>query len=195
MENILYSEKEALKQLPEASSWPKFSGTGEYDHIKLIDYIDGLFIDVPSIPDYWITARLNTEFRGHASIWFTEMKEIYGRRNWPWWKSQIIQKYSDDPYEWCLRNSKRLKAIDPQINIYMRNHKLLTQIPGDLEHAVKSRFNQSFTLDNIAKPLQDVRKRTNIGKYSPYKSSGFREKQPFRVELKDKPIERVAQVT
>ncbi|MBW0479353.1 hypothetical protein O181_019068 [Austropuccinia psidii MF-1] len=51
-DNVSYSEKEALKQLPEASSWPKFSGTGEYYHMGPIDYIDGLFIDVPSIPDY-----------------------------------------------------------------------------------------------------------------------------------------------
>ncbi|MBW0550933.1 hypothetical protein O181_090648 [Austropuccinia psidii MF-1] len=42
--------------------------------------------------------------------------------------------------------------------------------------------------------LQDVRKRANIGKYSPYKSSGFKEKKPFRVEFKDKPRERVAEV-
>ncbi|MBW0593547.1 hypothetical protein O181_133262 [Austropuccinia psidii MF-1] len=70
-DGMSYSEKEALKQLPEASSWPKFSGSGEYDHMELIDYIDGLFIDVPSIPDYWITARLNTAFKGHASIWYT----------------------------------------------------------------------------------------------------------------------------
>ncbi|MBW0501735.1 hypothetical protein O181_041450 [Austropuccinia psidii MF-1] len=62
-DNMSYSEKEALKQLPEASSWPKFSGTGEYDHTELIDYIDGLFMDLPSIPDYWITARLNTAFK------------------------------------------------------------------------------------------------------------------------------------
>ncbi|MBW0509554.1 hypothetical protein O181_049269 [Austropuccinia psidii MF-1] len=82
-DNMSYYEKEALKQVPEASSWPKFSGTGGYDHMELIDYIDGLFIEVPSIPDYWITARLNTEFKGHASIWYTEMKEIHGRRNWP----------------------------------------------------------------------------------------------------------------
>ncbi|MBW0548410.1 hypothetical protein O181_088125 [Austropuccinia psidii MF-1] len=59
-ENMSYSEKEALKQLPEASSWPKFYGTGEYDHMEIIDYIYGLFIDVPRIQDYWITARLNT---------------------------------------------------------------------------------------------------------------------------------------
>ncbi|MBW0563239.1 hypothetical protein O181_102954 [Austropuccinia psidii MF-1] len=105
-------------------------------------------------------------------------------------------KYSvdKDQYEWCLRQSKRLKAIDPQMNIQMRNHKLLKQLPGELEHAVKCRFNQNCTLDDIANTLKDIRKRTNIGKFTPYKSSGFREKQPFRVELKDKPKERVAEV-
>ncbi|MBW0494107.1 hypothetical protein O181_033822 [Austropuccinia psidii MF-1] len=56
-DNMPYAEKEALKQLAEASSWPKFSGTGEYDLTELIDYIDGLFIYVTSIPDYWITSR------------------------------------------------------------------------------------------------------------------------------------------
>ncbi|MBW0504934.1 hypothetical protein O181_044649 [Austropuccinia psidii MF-1] len=136
-EKMSYPEKEALKQLPEASSWPKISGTGEYNHIK------GLFIDLPSRPDYQIIARLNTALKGHASIWYTEMKEIHGRRIWPWWKSQIMQNYSND---------------------------------------------------DIANTLQDVRKRTNIGKYSPYKRSGFKEKQPFWVELKDKPRERVAEV-
>ncbi|MBW0563940.1 hypothetical protein O181_103655 [Austropuccinia psidii MF-1] len=55
-DNMSYSEKEALKQLPEASSHPKLSGAGEYDHMELIDYIDGFFIDVPSIPDYWVSA-------------------------------------------------------------------------------------------------------------------------------------------
>ncbi|MBW0537387.1 hypothetical protein O181_077102 [Austropuccinia psidii MF-1] len=95
-----YSEKEALKRLPEASSWPKFGGTGEYDIMELIDYIDGLFIDVPSIPDYWITSRLNTAFKGHPSIWYTEMKEIYCRRSWPWWKSQIIQKCRNGTWIW-----------------------------------------------------------------------------------------------
>ncbi|MBW0485729.1 hypothetical protein O181_025444 [Austropuccinia psidii MF-1] len=143
------------------------------------------------------------------------MEEIHGRKSRPWWSSKIIQKYSNgtwisqktmsfendkysvdkDSYEWFLSQSKRLKAIDLQMNIKIRNHKLLTQIPGELEHAVKCRCNQSCTLDEIAKTLQDVRKRTNIGKYSPYKSSGFREKQPFRVDFKDNPIERVAEVT
>ncbi|MBW0499803.1 hypothetical protein O181_039518 [Austropuccinia psidii MF-1] len=209
-DNVSYSKKEALKQIPVASSWPKFSGTGEYDHMELIDYIDGLFIDVPSTSDYWITDRLNTELKGHASCWYKEMNDIDGRRNWPWWKNELIQKNSNgtwiwkktmpfendkysvdkDPYGWCLRQSKRLKAIDPQMNIEVRNHKLLTQMLGELEHAVKCRCNQNFTLDDIANTLLDIRKSTNIGKYSTYKSSGSREKKPFRVEFKDKPRDR-----
>ncbi|MBW0590530.1 hypothetical protein O181_130245 [Austropuccinia psidii MF-1] len=105
-------------------------------------------------------------------------------------------KYSVDgaPYKWCLRQSKRLKSIDPQMNIQMRNHKLLTQIPRELENAVRCRCNHNCTLDDIANSLQDVRKRANIGKYTPYKSSGFKEKQPFRVGFKTKPRERVAEV-
>ncbi|MBW0566270.1 hypothetical protein O181_105985 [Austropuccinia psidii MF-1] len=127
-----YSEKEALKQLPEASSCPKFLGTGEYDHMELIHYIDRLFIHVSSIPDYWITARLNTEFKGHASIWYTEMKEAM----------------AEEAGHGGVVQSSKGTAMEK-----------------------------------------------NIQKYSQYKSSGFREKQPLREELKDKPRERVAEVT
>ncbi|MBW0496575.1 hypothetical protein O181_036290 [Austropuccinia psidii MF-1] len=67
-------------------------------------------------------------------------------------------------------------------------------MPGELEHSVRCRCNQNCTLDDIANTLQDIRKRTNIHKFTPYKSSGFKEKQPFRVELIDKPKERVAKV-
>ncbi|MBW0564103.1 hypothetical protein O181_103818 [Austropuccinia psidii MF-1] len=81
------------------------------------------------------------------------------------------------------------------MNIQMRNHKLLTKLPGELEHAVKCRCNHNCTLGEIANTLQDIRKRKNTGKYFPYKRSGFTEKQPFRVEFKDKPRERVAEVT
>ncbi|MBW0557198.1 hypothetical protein O181_096913 [Austropuccinia psidii MF-1] len=76
----------------------------------------------------------------------------------------------------------------------MSNHKLPTQMPGELEHAVKFRCNKSFTLDDIANTLPDVRKRKNIGKYTQYGRSSFKEKHPFRVDFKDKPKERVAEV-
>ncbi|MBW0489298.1 hypothetical protein O181_029013 [Austropuccinia psidii MF-1] len=80
------------------------------------------------------------------------------------------------------------------MNIQMRNHKLLQQMPGELEHAVKCRSNHNCTLDDIANTFQDVRKRTNIRKYTPSKSSSFKEKQPFRVEFKEEPRKRVEEV-
>ncbi|MBW0547900.1 hypothetical protein O181_087615 [Austropuccinia psidii MF-1] len=100
-ENMSYSEREEFEQLPEASNWPKFSGTGEYDHMELIDYIDGLFIDVPSKPDYWVTARLNTEFKGHASIWYTEMKK-------PWQNklAMVGESYCQEVEKWYLDMAK-----------------------------------------------------------------------------------------
>ncbi|MBW0568697.1 hypothetical protein O181_108412 [Austropuccinia psidii MF-1] len=106
-------------------------------------------------------------------------------------------KYSvdKDPYEWFLKHSQRLKAIYPQMNIKMSNHKVLGQMPGELDHEVKCGCNQTCTLYDIENTLQDVRKRTNIGKYNPYKSSGFKEEQPLRVEFKDRPKKRVAEVT
>ncbi|MBW0475858.1 hypothetical protein O181_015573 [Austropuccinia psidii MF-1] len=67
-------------------------------------------------------------------------------------------------------------------------------MPGELEHAVKCRCDHNCTLDDMENTLQDVRKRTNIGKYNPYKNSSFKKKQPFRVEFKEKPRERVAEV-
>ncbi|MBW0492562.1 hypothetical protein O181_032277 [Austropuccinia psidii MF-1] len=100
-----------------------------------------------------------------------------------------------DPYEWRLRQSERLKAIDPQMNIKMRNYKLLTQMPGELEHVIKFRCNQSCTVDDISNTLQDVRKMTNIGKNSLYTGSSFKEKQPYRFDKKDKPKEKIEDVT
>ncbi|MBW0469700.1 hypothetical protein O181_009415 [Austropuccinia psidii MF-1] len=119
------------------------------------------------------------------------MIQKYSNGTWKWKKTMSFEndKYSvdKDSYEWCLRQSRRLKPIDPQMNIQMRNHKLLTQMPGELKHALKLRFNQNCTLDNIANTLQDVRKRTDIGKKTPYKSSGFKEKKPLRWSLKTNP--------
>ncbi|MBW0522115.1 hypothetical protein O181_061830 [Austropuccinia psidii MF-1] len=52
-------------------------------------------------------------------------------------------------------SQKYLKPLMLKINNHMRNHKLLTQIPGKLEHSLKCRCNQSFTLDDITNTLQD----------------------------------------
>ncbi|MBW0543227.1 hypothetical protein O181_082942 [Austropuccinia psidii MF-1] len=48
----------------------------------------------------------------------------------------------------------------------MRNHKLLTQLPGDLENSVKCRCIKESTLEEISTPFQEVRIRTSIGRYN-----------------------------
>ncbi|MBW0562615.1 hypothetical protein O181_102330 [Austropuccinia psidii MF-1] len=99
-------------------------------------------------------------------------------------------------------NHQRISSpINRNITPTQIDHNVVTpeneesQIPGELEHVLKCRCNHNCTLDDIANTLQDIRKRTNIGKYSPYKSTGFKKKQPFRVEFKDKPGEKVEEVT
>ncbi|MBW0555705.1 hypothetical protein O181_095420 [Austropuccinia psidii MF-1] len=100
-----YSEKEALTQLSEASSRPKFSGTGEYDNMEHIDHIDGLFIDVPRISDYGISSKLHTAFTGHGSIWYTEMKKIYCGRFKSFKSPEIVLGYSKIPCHFKLTNT------------------------------------------------------------------------------------------
>ncbi|MBW0468188.1 hypothetical protein O181_007903 [Austropuccinia psidii MF-1] len=68
-------------------------------------------------------------------------------------------------------------------------------MPGELQHAVKFGFHRSFTLDDIANTLQDIRKRSNIGKYFQFRSSSFKEKQSLRVDVKDKHKVKLAEVT
>ncbi|MBW0522740.1 hypothetical protein O181_062455 [Austropuccinia psidii MF-1] len=170
-DKMTYSKKEALKQLPEASSCPQFTGIGESDHMELIYYTNGLFIDVTSIQDYWITAILNTAFKGHASI-CTEIIHGYGRKPIDLEIIDTVDKY---PYYWCLRQSKRLRAIDPHITTEIRNHKLLTKLPGDLAHAVKCICSKESTLNEISTTLQEVRIRTSIGRYITHGTGDNRE--------------------
>ncbi|MBW0488239.1 hypothetical protein O181_027954 [Austropuccinia psidii MF-1] len=59
-------------------------------------------------------------------------------------------------------------------------------MPGELEHEIKCRCNQSCTLDDISNTLQDSRKGKNIGKNSLYRGNSFKEKQPYRFENKYK---------
>ncbi|MBW0490041.1 hypothetical protein O181_029756 [Austropuccinia psidii MF-1] len=87
------------------------------------------------------------EETGHCGRF--KSSKITAMRLWQKNMSFENEKYSldKDPYEWFLRQSEGLKASDPQMNIQMRNHKLLTQMRGELEHAVKCRCNHNCTLD------------------------------------------------
>ncbi|MBW0563850.1 hypothetical protein O181_103565 [Austropuccinia psidii MF-1] len=68
-----------------------------------------------------------------------------------------------------------LIAIDPHITTEMRNHKLLSKLPGDLEHEVKCRCSKESTLDEISTTLQEVRIRTSISRYNTHSTGDKRE--------------------
>ncbi|MBW0541515.1 hypothetical protein O181_081230 [Austropuccinia psidii MF-1] len=80
-----------------------------------------------------------------------------------------------DPYYWCLRQSKRLMFMDPHIKTEMRNHKMLTKLPGDLENALKFRCSNESTLDEISSTMLEVRIRTSIGGYNTHSTVDNRE--------------------
>ncbi|MBW0489319.1 hypothetical protein O181_029034 [Austropuccinia psidii MF-1] len=71
----------------------------------------------------------------------------------------------------------------------MRTHKLLTKIPGDLEHAVKFIFSKESTLDEISNTLQEVRIRTPIGRYNTHRTDNDRENLTFEAKEAHEPEE------
>ncbi|MBW0483853.1 hypothetical protein O181_023568 [Austropuccinia psidii MF-1] len=58
------------------------------------------------------------------------------------------------------------------------------KLPGDLEHAVKLKCSNKFSLDNIANTLQDFKKITSIGRNNSYKNYYKREKERPSLEKK-----------
>ncbi|MBW0490442.1 hypothetical protein O181_030157 [Austropuccinia psidii MF-1] len=120
-DNMSYSEKESLKQLPEASSWPKFSGTGEYNHMELIEYIDGLFIDVQSIPDCMLAFGIQrqkkfiAEGTGHGgrvkSSKSTEILLVYCRGSCHVKMTSTLVEITDKPRERVAEVAKKKNSF------------------------------------------------------------------------------------
>ncbi|MBW0560679.1 hypothetical protein O181_100394 [Austropuccinia psidii MF-1] len=57
----------------------------------------------------------------------------------------------------------------------MRNHKLLTKLPGDLDNEFKCRLSKELTLDEISNTFQEVRMRTSTGRYYTHSTGDNRE--------------------
>jgi hypothetical protein len=64
-----------MKSLPRLNEWPTFSGTGEYDHIEFIDWIDDLQSNT-KLSDETILARLGSLFKQVASKWYSARMKI-----------------------------------------------------------------------------------------------------------------------
>ncbi|MBW0517967.1 hypothetical protein O181_057682 [Austropuccinia psidii MF-1] len=67
-----------MKEAPQLTEWPKFTGKGEYDHMSLIKTIDMLQEDY-AIPDKLITAILHSLFEKSAKRWYYRIRKRNGK--------------------------------------------------------------------------------------------------------------------
>ncbi|MBW0536296.1 hypothetical protein O181_076011 [Austropuccinia psidii MF-1] len=96
--NLEPSMGQALwKEVPKLNEWPHFSGEGEYDYMEFIRGIDVIKED-SELPDRLVTARFNTLFTRSAHRWYTKVRQALGHQSWTWWKTQIINKWANDPW-------------------------------------------------------------------------------------------------
>ncbi|MBW0544437.1 hypothetical protein O181_084152 [Austropuccinia psidii MF-1] len=86
-----------LKEVPKLKEWSHFSGEGEYDHMEYIRGIDMIEKDF-ELPEILVTARFNTLFTKSAHRWYIKLRQAHGPQSWTWWKTQIINKWSNDAW-------------------------------------------------------------------------------------------------
>ncbi|MBW0522074.1 hypothetical protein O181_061789 [Austropuccinia psidii MF-1] len=136
------------------------------------------------LPDRLVTERFNTLFTRSAHRWYIKLRQAHGYQSWTWWKTQIINKWSNDTWRfkvetafessklnsekykalpWFFQQKDRLTAVYPDMSEFMIHRKVLRQCGGDLEHAVKSRPTEQSSAEDIMNILEEVTTRTRIG--------------------------------
>ncbi|MBW0515388.1 hypothetical protein O181_055103 [Austropuccinia psidii MF-1] len=148
-----------LKEVPKLKEWPHFS-------------------------DRLVTERFNTLFTRSSHRWYIKLRQAHGHQSWTWWKTQIINRWANDAWRfkeetafesekfnsdkdkalpWFCQQKDRLPALYPDMSEFMIHRKVLRQCGGDLEHAVKSRTTDQYSVEDIMNILEEVTTRTKIG--------------------------------
>ena len=199
-----------LSNLPKNSEWPTFSGEGEYDHYEFIEWIDNLKEDT-NAPDELICSKLPTILKGVAHTWYTtRRKEVVNRKQWDFWRNEIINKFSThtwirkvkiafrrdrfdvlgevEPAVWCTRQVKRLKATDREVDNFTINDKLLSQLDQKTEYKMKIAMEADDDLSEFITQLEHIvnikRKRSKVSRKDNYKDKKTEKKE----ETKDKEV-------
>jgi hypothetical protein len=157
--------KELWKSIPKTSEWEKVSGELPYNHKLWLKNID-VFVQDYCMLDHMIISRLTALFTDTAKNWYIGIRDSHENRSWAWWKHTIRNKFGTHNWRWkmqqefekdyfSLGNKKvhkwfntqreRLRAFQPELSEYLICEKVLKQCPGNLEHAVKSRYKKDAT--------------------------------------------------
>ncbi|MBW0503539.1 hypothetical protein O181_043254 [Austropuccinia psidii MF-1] len=179
-----YNNQVLMKEVPQLKEWPTFTGEGEYDRMSFIKTIDMLKEDY-AITDELITERLHSLFEKSAKRWYYGIRQTNGKNNWSWWKQEVITKWDNDSWRykienafensffdpekdksftWFLKKVERLNALYPEMSRKMVHMKILEKCGGELEHALRSRCIEAFSTEEYINALEDIVKRTKIGR-------------------------------
>ncbi|MBW0549144.1 hypothetical protein O181_088859 [Austropuccinia psidii MF-1] len=173
-----------MKEAPQLKEWPTFTGEGEYYHMSFIKRSDMLQEDY-AIPDEFITARLHSLFEIFPKRWYYGIRQTNGKNSWSWWNPERITKWANDawrskvynafensffdpdkekPLTWFLKHIGRFNALNPEMSQKIVHMKIFKKCGGELEHALRSRCIEPCSTDEYINALEDIVKRTKIGR-------------------------------
>ncbi|MBW0486973.1 hypothetical protein O181_026688 [Austropuccinia psidii MF-1] len=115
--------QEFLKEVPKAEESPGFSGEGEYEHMEFIKGIETIKENF-ELPDRLVTARSNTLFTKSAHRWYVKLIQAHGNQSWTWWKTQIINKWSNNA--WRFRGKQPFNML----NLILKKTKIYHGFPN-----------------------------------------------------------------
>ncbi|MBW0551492.1 hypothetical protein O181_091207 [Austropuccinia psidii MF-1] len=95
---------QTLLKLPKLKEWPHFSSEGEYCHMEFIRGIDNIKKDLES-PERFVTEIFNTLFTKSPHRWYIKLKHAYEHQSWTWWKTQIINKWSNNAWRFQVETA------------------------------------------------------------------------------------------
>ncbi|MBW0576526.1 hypothetical protein O181_116241 [Austropuccinia psidii MF-1] len=138
------------------------------------------------------------------------MRQDHGEQSWPWWKEQIIFKWTNDswrfkmdnsfeeaifnierdrPMSWFLKQKDRLTALNPDKCETMINKRILRKCGGDLEHSIRSRCIEHCSTEDYINAMEDITTRKKIGR-NWYKPSMDNKKSGKPIPKTNKPHEK-----
>ncbi|MBW0515799.1 hypothetical protein O181_055514 [Austropuccinia psidii MF-1] len=113
------------------------------------------------------------------------MRQDHSKHDWPWGKSEIITKCTnnywiftmenvfesaifnsekDKPLTRFLKQKDRLAALHPDMSDIMIHMKILRKFGGELEHAINCRCVEPCSAEDYSNSMEDIITRTRIGK-------------------------------
>ncbi|MBW0498917.1 hypothetical protein O181_038632 [Austropuccinia psidii MF-1] len=93
-----------IKKVPKLKEWPHVGGEGEYDHMEFIRGTEIIKEDF-LLTDRLVTARFHTLFTRSTHRWYIKLRQAHGHQSWTWWKTQIINKWANDSWEFKVETA------------------------------------------------------------------------------------------